>query len=226
MGYSTLNNSLEAGTSTSTTYFQPTNIRHKYVCPGSSRYSRRRRQCLFSNKKKKDDSSIVKVLPSQSKYPPLTVRRNISLFHLLFGLLIFLAILPAVVCMQSPSVVAPKVGWLARTLSSVVAAVAGTSIAGQPLAVKPSTNVKTTDNSIPPSLADNSSNSSTNHPTPRKLKRRRQGCRHRMAWEVFDIACLMLLPWRGSQAVGHRMAHRLSPWHGGCRHRMAWRLSP
>ena len=170
MGYSTWNNSLEAGTSTSTTYFQPTNIRHKYVCPGSSRYSRCCLQCLFNNKKEKEDSSIVKVLPSQSKCPPLTVQRNISLFHLLFGLLIFFAILPAVVCMQSPSFVEPKVGWLARTLSSVVAAVAGALIAGQPSAVEPFTNGETTDNSIPPSLADNSSNSSTNHPTPGKPK--------------------------------------------------------
>jgi len=28
--------------SNNSTYFEPTNIRHKYVCPGSSRYSRRR----------------------------------------------------------------------------------------------------------------------------------------------------------------------------------------
>ena len=160
------------------------------------------------------------MLPSQSKYPPLTVRRNISLFHLLFGLLIFLAILPAGVCMQSPSFVEPKVGWLARTLSSVVAVVAGASIAGQPSAVEPSTNVETTDNSIPPSLADNSSNSSTNHPTPRKLKRRRRGYRHRMA--------LSFSTWH-ALCCCHGVAHRLLgiAWLTGCRHdsevvAMAW----
>ena len=186
MGYSTLNKSLEAGTSTCSTYFQPTNIRHKYVCPGSSRYSRHRRRCLFNNNNEKDDSSIVKVLPSQSKCPPLSVRRNISLLHLLFCLLIFLVILPAVRCMESQSFVEPKIGWLARTLSSVVAAVTGASIAGQPSAVEPSTNVQSTDNSIPLSLDDNSNNSSTNHPTPRKPKRRRRAIARKRKKSTYD----------------------------------------
>ena len=40
------------------------------------------------------------------------------------------------------------------------------------------------------------------------------------------MSWLMLLPWRGSQAVGHRMAWRLLPWHGlCCCHGVAHRLS-
>ena len=78
------------------------------------------------------------------------------------------------------------VGWLARTLSSVVAAVAGASIAGQPSAVEPSTFVETIDNSIPPSLADNSSNSSTNHPTPRKPKRRHRAIAIKRKKSTYD----------------------------------------
>ena len=211
MGYSTSNKTLEAGTSTSSTYFQPTNIRHKYVCPGSSRYSRHRRRCLFNNNNEKDDSSIVKVLPSQSKCPPLSVRRNISLLHLLFCLLIFLVILPAVRCMESQSFVEPKIGWLARTLSSVVAAVTGASIAGQPSAVEPSSFVETIDNSIPPSLADNSSNSSMNHPTPRTPKRRRRAIAIEYDASVagcnYSVSCVPsaypLCSWRHCFWLGH-----------------------
>jgi len=106
---------------------------------------------------------------------------SISLFHLLFGLLIFLSILPAVGCMPSPSFVEPEVGWFARALTSVVAAVVGASIAGEPSAAEPSINVAPTDNSIPPSPVDNlnDSSSTTNdsttiHPNPPRKRRRRQ----------------------------------------------------
>ena len=125
------------GSSTfNSTYFQPTNIRHKYVCPGSSRYSRRRRHRVFADEKEKDGNAIANTLSPQRRCPPLKVKMSISLFHLLFGLLIFLSILPAVGCMPSPSFVEPEVGWFARALTSVVAAVVGASIAGEPSAAE------------------------------------------------------------------------------------------
>ena len=134
MGYSTSNNLLEAGSSNGSTYFQPTNIRPKYVCPGSRWYSRRRRHRVFADEKEKDGNAIANTLSPQRRCPPLKVKMSISLFHLLFGLLIFLSILPAVGCMPSPSFVEPEVGWFARALTSVVAAVFDASIAGEPSA--------------------------------------------------------------------------------------------
>ena len=186
MGYSTSNNLLEAGSSNGSTYFQPTNIRHKYVCPCSSRYFCRRCQRVANNEKWEDGSAIVKVLLLQSKCSPLIVRRDISLFYLLFGLLIFLAILTAVGCIPSPSFVEPEVGWLAMVLSFMVAAVNSASIAGQPSVVELSTNVEPTNNSIPQSLADNSKNSSVNHPTPHKRKRRRQAIAIKRKKSTYD----------------------------------------
>ena len=138
------------GSSTfNSTYFQPTNIRHKYVCPGSSRYSRRHRQRVIDKEKEKEGNVITKSNTRERKCPPLKARSNISLFHLLFGILIFLAIVPAVGCLPSPSFVEPELGWFATALTSVVAAVTGASIAMQPSAAEPSNNVASTDNSMP-----------------------------------------------------------------------------
>ena len=189
MCYSTFHNSLEAGPSKSSTYFQPTNIRHKYVCSDSSRYSRRRCHRVVDNENEKDGNIIANALTRQRECPPLKVRMSISLFNLLFGLVIFLAILPDVGCLSSPSFVEPKVCWFARAFTSVVAAVTGASIAGQPSAAEPSINVASTgqpsaaepsinvastDNSIPPSPADNSSNNSSTNPNP--PHKRKRGC--------------------------------------------------